>query len=161
MPDEQTRAITERFEKELIERASQGDAEAGREILTNIALRIDQKDYDSPLFPYLAGCLWNYVHDGIPLDRALSVEAQNIGGRPPHDHTALAAVDILLCDYSGYGRDGALAWIEEHIGVHKRTMRRIRRRSKSFYQNKERDKEDLLHLSGDYRQKVAEVLPQT
>jgi hypothetical protein len=42
---------TEQFEKELIERAEAGNAEAGKEILRHIADRIDHRKYDSKLFP--------------------------------------------------------------------------------------------------------------
>ncbi len=81
---------TEEFLRQLIERAHRGDADAGKEIIKLIVHCLDLKDYESPLFPYLAECLWNYGYHGVPLDRALNVEGvPKKGGRPAYDHTAL------------------------------------------------------------------------
>jgi hypothetical protein len=161
----------ERFEQELIERAAKGDAEAGRELLESVAVRIYEKDYDSPVFPYLANCLLDFLQHGSRLDRALNVEAENLGGRrPKHDRTALAAVDILLRDHAHYKSEAALKWIMDNVdGVDRRYLQRARAEHDRRY-NKHTDEngrlmesldlESLLHLSGSLRQKVAEVLPQ-
>lgn len=78
MPD-----INDEFEHELIKRAGHGDAEAGRELLKTISLRITGRQFDSPLFDYLADCLWQHLEDGVPLERALGVEEEDKkGGRP-------------------------------------------------------------------------------
>ncbi len=155
------------FEHQLIEDAKRGDAEAGKLILKSITQRIDNRNYDSPLFPYLAESLWEYL-DGMRLDRALNVEAVNPGGAPAYDRIAIAAVDILLRDYAGYNRQAALTWIVDNIECSIDTARRSRRECDSRHNKNadkplmERlDKEMLLHLSRDYRQKVAEVLPHT
>ncbi|HEX2237136.1 MAG TPA: hypothetical protein VHJ19_01980 [Gammaproteobacteria bacterium] len=160
---------TEQFERELIARAKAGDADAGKKILLNIALKIDLGQFDSELFPYLADCIWDFAYHGIRLDRALNVEAENKGGRPPKYETLeLAAVDILLRDYANFRPEAALTWICENIGVDRRHMQRVRSEHDQRY-NKHTDKplmescerDFLLHLSGSLRQKVAEVLPHT
>ena len=76
------------FKSELIKRAQQGDAEAGREILKEIVLAIDANRFDPLLFPFLAECLGLFLQDGIQLDRALCVEAVDQGGRPPKTRPA-------------------------------------------------------------------------
>ena len=160
-----------RFEQELIERAERGNAEAGRELLESAAVRIYAKDYDWPVFPYLANCLLNFVQHGIRLERALNVEAKNLGGRPSeHDRAALAAVDILLRDHAQYKPEAALKWIMNNVdGVERRYLQKVRADYDSRY-NKYTDRNErlmeslnrdlLLHLSGSLRQKVAEVLTQ-
>jgi hypothetical protein len=161
---DQSRTVTEQFEYELIRRANRGDADAGMEILRNIVLRIDHKDYNSPLFPYLAECLWSYLHDGIQLDCALNVEAENKGGRPGYDWTELAAVDVLLRFYKGDPAGKAIDWIECNIGASKDTVSRMRavyRLKHADAPFRRMDRETLLHFSGTFRQKVAKVLPQT
>lgn len=152
---------TAEFHRQLIERAHRGDADAGKEIIKLIVHYIDLKNYESPLFPYLAECLWAYGYDGVPLERALRVEGESKkGGRPAYDPTALAAVDTLLREYAGYGSMHALNWIEDNIGADQRTMRRVRK-DYDLWHKKAPDKDWLLHLSREYRQKVAEVLPNT
>src|SRR5690349_11064039 len=93
----------EQFERKLIRRAKKGDAEAGREILLEIALAIDAGRFQSPLFPFLADCLFLFANDHVPLERALCVEAEkNLGGAPrKYQEIELAAVDILLRDHAG------------------------------------------------------------
>jgi hypothetical protein len=161
----------ERFEQQLIEGAAKGDAEAGRELLESAAVRIHAKDYDSPVFPYLANCLLDYVKHGIRLDRALNVEEDNLGGRPPkHDRTTLAAVDILLRDHAQFKPEAALEWIRNNIDdIDRRYLQRVRAEHDSRYNEHTGENERLmeslnrdllLHLSGSLRQKVEEVLPQ-
>src|SRR6476620_7270724 len=94
------------FERELIKRALQGDAEAGREILHKIALAIDSGRFDSPLFPFLAERLFEFVRDGVPLERALRVKSKSTGGAPlKYQPNELAAVDLILRDHAGFSPD--------------------------------------------------------
>lgn len=156
---------TEDFERELIERAQCGDADAGREALYSAALALDAQRLDSPLIPFLAECLHEYI-DGVPLARALCVEKDNTGGRPPkYDKDEIAAVDILLRDYGGYSPEDAIAWIDEYIGADRRTVQRIREAYDSRH-NPTADyplmesvnRDGLLHLSGSLRNTIADAL---
>ena len=107
------------FEKMLIEKAEAGDDEAGREILKSIALAIMGGRFDSQFFPFLADCLFEYLDDGISLERALCVEAvKNEGGKPAkYDKQELAAVAILLIEHMGYTPAQAKKWISREIGA--------------------------------------------
>lgn len=153
------------FKSELIKRAQQGDAEAGREILKEIVLAIGANRFDPLLFPFLGECLGLFLQDGIPLDRALCVEAVDQGGRPrKHDQLELAAVDILLRDHGGFSPEQAIIWIEEHVGVDRRTVQKARKVCDARYGKgptplmEALDLETLLHRSGSLRPTVAQAL---
>ena len=160
--------VTEQFERDLIKDAKGGDAEAGRELLYSIALAIDGGRFDSLLFPFLADCLMQFVQDDKPLEQALCVKQDKKQGRPQkYDKTELAAVDILLRDYSPRGPEDAIEWIDTNIGADRRTVQRIRGEYDSRY-NKLTDgplmeslpRDILLHLSGSLRRTVAGALSQ-
>src|SRR6476660_3024093 len=115
------------FERELIKRARQGDAEAGREILHKIALAIDSGRFDSPLFPFLAERLVEFLQ-GVPLEPALCVDNKSIGGAPlKYQPNELAAVDLILRDHAGFSPDLATSWIEDQIGADRRAVQRLRK----------------------------------
>lgn len=147
-----------RFHLELIRRAKAGDAEAGREILQSIVHCIDAGKTDGPLFHFLAENLWLFLSDRIPLERALCVEESGAGGRPPtYDMMEVLAVDALLrrCRFS---KEDAIAWIQENIGADRTTVQRYRRAATdSFYGQSD---DDLLHMAGSHRQKVADTIGQ-
>jgi hypothetical protein len=58
------------FEQEIIRQAGKGDSQAGRKALEIIASRIEIKQFDSPLFSYLAESIKEFRHEGISLARA-------------------------------------------------------------------------------------------
>ncbi|MFZ5620690.1 MAG: helix-turn-helix domain-containing protein [Pseudomonadota bacterium] len=166
MPDEIERLSDREFHEELIRRASRGDAEAGREILRTVTLLIDAGQWTSPLFAFLADCLWEYTQHGIPLDRALCVEPEPAsGGRPQkYNPDELAAIDIILRDHAGYTPEKAVRWIAEKIGADKRTVHRIRRRYDKSAEGPLTESlslDDLLQMSGSMRKNLDEVLPHT
>ncbi len=157
--------ITEQHEKEMIERAQRGDAEAGRDALYSIALAIDAMQFDSLLLPYLSKCLLQF-NEGVPLERALNVEEIKTGGRPfKYDDTQLAAIDILLRDYADYAPEESITWIVENIGADRRKIQRLRIEHDSRYNEfdaplmESLSKDLLLHLSGSMRENIAEVIP--
>ena len=151
-------ALTDQFEKELIERARAGDEDAGREILYTLALAIDAGRFDSPLFPFLAECLLLFARDGVPLERALCVEKEpSRGGRPLEHDSELAAVDILLRKHGGFTPEQALDWIEQSIGASRSTVRRLR---VTYTPMQALERNLLLRLTGSLQVKAAEALHQ-
>lgn len=156
---------TEWFERQLIERARQGDAEAGLEALVSAAFAIDAKRFDSLLLPYLADCILQF-REGIPLDRALGVEDRKPGGRPTkYDACELAAVDILLRDHGGLSPENAVAWIAEQIGAERSTIQKYRRQFDSRYNRETKgglmdawDRDLLLDQAGALRNAVEPAL---
>jgi hypothetical protein len=157
------------FKRQLIARAQRGDAEAGCEILREIALAIDAGGFDPILFPFHAECLWLFMQ-GAPLDKALCVKGEDQGGRPrKYDELELAAVDILLRDHAKLSVEDANAWIGERIGTDRTTVQRVRKNHDARYnpeaQQKHQqlmeaaDRELLLHRSGSLRPIVAAALP--
>ena len=158
------------YEKAVIEAANKGDDLFGREALEIIAERIERGLFDSPLFAYLATNLRTYLDQGVPLERALGVESDaNPGGRQKkYDETEIAAVDILLRYHADFSPEEANIWIEERIGADRRLVQRRRLEHDSTYNSsyasglmESLSLDDLLHLSGSMREKVAEVLPHT
>lgn len=119
---------TLKFELELIERAKEGDSEAGEEILKAIVRHIDGRRIDSPLFPFLANCLHEYER-GVPIERALCIEkGPNVGGRPSkYDPDEIAALDIYLRRELGFKLEESLAWIEANVGMGKKEARELRK----------------------------------
>jgi hypothetical protein len=165
--DTKADANEEWFKRQLIGRAENGEAEAGRQILRSIAVSIDAGQFDPILFPFLAKCLWLII-DGAPPDKALCIEEEKSKGGTPrvYDPDELAAVDILLRDYAKpeFSPEQAIAWIEEHIGADRRMVQRLRAKYDARY-NQEAprlmealDKETLLHRSGSLRPIVAQTL---
>jgi hypothetical protein len=158
------------FEQEIIRQADEGDSQAGRKALEIIASRIEIKQFDSPLFSYLAESIKEFLHEGISLDRALGVEDEpNKGGRPrKYDEVELAAVDLLLRNNAGFTPEEAVEWIEENVGADRRAIQRLRSAYDARYNKfgadklmESRGQDDLLDMSGSMRKKVGGVLPQT
>jgi hypothetical protein len=158
------------YEKAVIEAANNGEDSYGREALEIIAERIERGLFDSPLFTYLATNLRAYLDQGVPLERALGVETElNPGGRPKkYNDTEIAAVDILLRYHADFSLEQANIWIEERIGADRRFVQKRRLEHDSTYNSSYASElmeslslDDLLHLSGSMREKVAEVLPHT
>ncbi len=157
-------------EKAIIEAANRGEDVCGREALLLIAERIERGSFDSPLFAYLATNLRAYLDQGVPLERALGVEPDlNPGGRPKkYNDTEIAAVDIILRYHANFSPEAANIWIEERIGADRRFVQKRRLEYDSTYNpsyafelTESLSLDDLLHLSGSMREKVAEVLPHT
>ena len=116
------------FELELIDRAKDGDPQAGEEILKAIVRHIDGRRIDSPLFPFLAECLYEYER-GVPIERALCIEKEpNVGGRPSkYNDIEIAALEILLRRELGYSSGKSVNWVSDNVGIHRSEVRRIRK----------------------------------
>ena len=106
----------------------------------------------------------------MPLERALGVEPDfNPGGRrKKYNDTEVTAVDILLRYHADFSLEQANIWIEERIGADRRFVQKRRLEHDSTYNSSFASElmeslslDDLLHLSGSMREKVAEVLPHT
>ncbi len=148
------------FLQETLARAKRGDAEAGKEALKTAVTALDTKDFNSPVIQYLARCLWDYVGNDIPLERALNVEDEpNKGGRKlKYDPVELMAVDVLLRYHAGMTPEEAIAWIDNNIGADRRTVQRIR---VQYAPMEEMDRDLLLHSTGSLRKNLEDVLPHT
>jgi hypothetical protein len=121
MSDESAhRDIGKPSEEELIERARAGDALAGRELLRNISLGLSRGDLHPQLAAYHADCLWNHVHLGVSLERALHVYKYQINPTA-YDPIELAAVYELLLEFADMKKGEAKAWIRHNIGAGKKT----------------------------------------
>ena len=107
-------------EEELIERARAGDAVAGRELLRRISLGLSDGDLHPQLAAYHADCLWNHLHLGVSLERALHVYKYQIDPMA-FDPIELAAVYELLLEFAGMKKGEAKSWIKSHIGAGKKT----------------------------------------
>jgi hypothetical protein len=107
-------------EAELIERARAGDAVAGRELLRIISLGLRRGDLHPQLAAYHADCLWNHVHLGLSLERALHVYKYQVNPTA-YDPIELAAVYELLLEFADMKKGEAKAWIKGHIGASKKT----------------------------------------
>lgn len=117
--DSTDREIGKPSEEELIERARTGDVIAGRELLRNISLGLSRGDLHPQLAAYHADCLWNHVHLGISLERALHVYKYQINPTA-YDPIELAAVYELLLKFTDMKKGEAKAWIRSHIGASKK-----------------------------------------
>tara|TARA_R110002072_G_scaffold300788_1_gene478951 strand:+ start:1476 stop:1976 length:501 start_codon:yes stop_codon:yes gene_type:complete len=157
---------TLQFELELIELAKEGDSEAGEEILKSIIRCIDGRRFDSPLFPFLANCLYEYER-GIPIERALCIEkGRNVGGRPrKYDPDEIAALDIFLRRELGFKSEESLGWIEANVGMGKKEARELRKvydarfhESKDLKLMESLDTDRLVHCIGSLWMKVAPLL---
>ena len=116
----------------------------------------------SPLFPFLAECLWLYVEQGVPLARALCVEGDKSAGGAPlkYDPIELAAVDLLLRDHAGFspaeavahrsGRTSALTVRPSQHGGRRLILVTGRPQAHSC---ESLSRDDLLRLSGSLREK--------
>jgi len=118
--DSVDRDIGQSSEEELIERARAGDALAGRELLRSISIGLSRGDLHPQLAAYHADCLWNHVHLGISLERALHVYKYQINPTA-YDPIELAAVYELLLEFADMKKGEAKAWIRGHIGASKKT----------------------------------------
>ena len=107
-------------EEELIERARAGDALAGRELLRRISLGLSRGNLHPQLAAYHADCLWNHVHLGISLERALHVYKYQINPTA-YDPIELAAVYELLLEFTDMKKGEVKAWIKTQIGASKKT----------------------------------------
>lgn len=90
---------TEEFEAETIRRAKDGDADAGREAILQCVACLYAGNISEPLRFHLADCLNDYIN-GVPIERAMCVEAEKSCGRPadpfPDWEEPLAALAALL-----------------------------------------------------------------
>lgn len=158
---------TDDYERESIARAGEGDAEAGRECLSLIMHAIDAQRFDSPLLPYLAECIQQYL-SGVRIDRAFNVEKENKGGRPAkYNPTEVAAVDILLRDHANFQPEQSIIWLIENIHprIDRRFVQRVRKEHDRRYNPNAAGplmesctRDLLLHLSGSLRKYVGKPL---
>jgi transcriptional antiterminator Rof (Rho-off) len=160
-------------EEELIERARAGDALAGRELLRRISLGLSRGDLHPQLAAYHADCLWNHVHLGISLERALHVYKYQINPTA-YDPIELAAVYELLLEFTDMKKGEAKAWIRSHIGASKKTTENAmaavnikaldafdiggEAQAGSEEYRRERYLDLLLHTAGSMRKIVAGVV---
>lgn len=103
----------------LIERARTGDVAAGRELLRAISVGLMKGNLHPALAAYHADCLWDHVHLGISLERALHVYAYQ-SRAAEFDPIELAAVFELLVGFGGMKKGEAKDWIKENIGAGKK-----------------------------------------
>ena len=103
----------------LIERARTGDVAAGRELLRAISVGLMNGNLHPALAAYHADCLWDHVHLGISLERALHVYSYQ-SRAAEFDPIELAAVFELLVEFGGMKKGEARAWIKENIGAGKK-----------------------------------------
>jgi len=105
------------FVKHLIERAENGDAAAGAELLRYVRSGIDARlivatapEYEV-LLPYLANALTAYVDSGVKIERALGVEEIRPSGQPTGANNPLkvqfAALMLLMMRRLGCSADTA------------------------------------------------------
>ena len=83
----------------LIEDAKKGDQEAGLDLLRSLMSKIYSNQYDSPVFPYFAQCLRDFLDNGVKLERAFNIEKDEKRGRKKED---LANRDIDLARQAYY-----------------------------------------------------------
>lgn len=165
-------------EDELIERARAGDAAAGRELLRSISLGLSGGGLHPRLAAYHADCLWNHVHLGISLERALHVYKYQINPTA-YDPIELAAVYELLLEFADMKKGEAKAWIKSHIGASKKTtenaMAAVNIKALDAFEmngegqtgsegaepyRRQRYLDLLLHTAGSMRRIVSEVIAQ-
>lgn len=106
-------------EEALIERARSGDAAAGRQLLRSISVGLMKGELHPALAAYHADCLWDYVHLGVSLERALHVYTYQ-SQATEFDPVELAAVFELLIEFGGMKKNEAKSWIKLHIGAGKK-----------------------------------------
>lgn len=107
-------------EEGLIERARSGDAAAGRKLLRSISVGLMKGELHPALAAYHADCLWDYVHLGVSLERALHVYTYQ-SQATDFDPVELAAAFELLIEFGGMKKSEAKVWIKQHIGAGKKT----------------------------------------
>lgn len=110
---------SELSEEALIERARSGDAVAGRKLLRSISIGLMKGELHPALATYHADCLWDYVHLGVSLERALHVYTYQTQATE-FDPVELAAVFQLLTEFGDMKKSEARAWVKEHIGAGKK-----------------------------------------
>ena len=153
------------WEEETILHANAGSETAGREALALIADRIDRRQFDSPLFDYLAQNLRLFLNEGLPLSKALRVEpgAKKVGRPRKYNETEIMAAYFLLTDHGPLGIEAAFDWISEQTGADRSTLQDIRREYDARYRKQDRKKlmealdVDLLWMmAGSLREGVEE-----
>jgi hypothetical protein len=169
VPPEQATYSSEDYEREVIAHARKRDEDGepgGRECLRLIMHAIDARRFDSPLFPYLADCIHQYLL-GFPIEEAFNVvPPTNKGGKSEnYDSTEIAALDILLRDYEHLGPERSISWMQKHIdqSIDRRRVQRVRKKYDKRY-NPDADcplmesctRDLLLHLSGSLRKYVGQ-----
>ena len=115
------------FIRDLIERAKQGDHDAGKEVLRYVQTGIDTRAIvaTAPEFEliltHLADVLTGYLDGSMAIDRALCVEREPVVGRPfgasGDEKDSFAALMILLvkrCGTANKAQDRILAVFERH-----------------------------------------------
>ena len=158
------------WEQTTITQANAGSEQAGREALDLIVDRIAMRQFDSPLFDYLAENLELFLNKGVPLSRALKVEpAPKKGGRPrKYDENEIMAAYFLLTDHGPLGIEAAFDLISEHTGADRSTLQAIRREYDARYckngpkkMMESVDRDVLLLMIGSLREKVEEKISPT
>ena len=117
------------WEEETILHANAGSETAGREALALIADRIDRRQFDSPLFDYLAQNLRLFLNEGLPISKALRIEPSAKKVRRPrkYNETEFMAAYFLLTDHGPLGIEAAFDWISEQTGADRSTLQDIRK----------------------------------
>lgn len=158
------------WEQETIRLANAGLEQAGREALALIVDRIGRRDFDSPLFDYLAQNLELFLKEDVPLSRALGVESDpGRGGRPrKYNEIEIMAAYLLLTDHGPLGVEASFQWISERTGADRSTLQDIREEHDARYCKKRPnklmeslDRDLLLHIAGSLREEVMEKLIPT
>ena len=106
--------------QEMIDRADEGDSEAGLELIESIITELHQSNSD--LLHWHAQKLQEIV-EGVPAPRALCIESDKKKGRPPKwDSIQVIAIDQLLRRFTGLSEREAGEIIEQRLGVDQRTL---------------------------------------
>ena len=117
-------------EIEIIRRAMDGDVESAREILKSVALLIDARQFDSPLFDYLAECLLDYAEKDVPIEQAFHVKGKK-RGRPPRNDVEIMAADIILRKHLVKKPGQAAGWFQLNgVSINQRDLQTVRKAHK-------------------------------
>lgn len=150
-----------KLEKEIVSRARDGSFAEAHQILCEISVLLKLGRLDSPYFEYLEECLDNYAK-GISLECSFNLNKEkNTGGVPKKYSLDLAAVDALLRHHGKVNKSEAEKIIGSNIVDNRDGLDlggSIRRLRKEYDLLNTLTKEKLLSLTGEYRQKVVEVL---
>lgn len=148
--------------REMIDRAEQGDAEAGLELVESIITELYQCDSD--LLHWHAQKLTE-ITQGVPAARALCIESTKIKGRPATwESIRIIAIDQLLRRFADMTRREAAETIEQRFNLDDRTLRGYRKEfgeksaDKSSSALAHCSQRQLVAAAGDYLQKVEDIL---
>ncbi|RZO82754.1 MAG: hypothetical protein EVA65_16450 [Oceanococcus sp.] len=140
---------------ECITRANRGDADAADELLRLAMHCIDKREPNWDVLDYFAQGIDQYIHKGIPIDRALGTERFRVRGKK-YNPVEVAACFHLLNKFAGFGIEKSNEKLGALYGIDRRHAQRI---IKEHSPMGSLDRELLLHLSGDMREKVWSLLP--